>query len=1375
MATLTTFPQTSIDHFIARQLPAWLVGASAERRASLQAALLAQQQAQAELGQVLEAVTPLDAFAAPLLAEALHKATGRQLDVRRSRLRKVAVLPHPPAYPGGPITRVERLVADQHLLAGALHNFMPGEAFSAQSALYDEQGARIALSPAGFVELCRTLDLGGQYQGYLQSLLRPGGGFEQQLAKAYRANLEAAAHLEHLRGSLRDTAFQRVGLLFESGAKSDKRITLLPHDIRLLGKPVIGVITLEVLVDGTPDGVLTWIPDDPLSPFNWHPSWPALYTAFAGRLADKGYQAFFQRFVHERDRVDLRRRLQRLLAEAPVATPVELDGRHVAVEGELFAHLAKAHADKLLDDARVLAVPTDDEDRAARDARLRGYYEAGQTLLGLASLLVPALGLVLLGVTAAQVVGDIYEGYADWQLGDREAALGHAFDVAGVVASGVVMAGVAGVAGKWLPRRAFVDGLTPCVGEAGALRLAQRPTPAEWQGAGQLLRGLGGAWSEVDDVQATRVLQSTGYSQDQVRRLLQEQAPAPALLEDALAHLELRQAQPMLGPEALLALLREQGPEPDASVQVMLRDFPGLTRRGAQEVVAQATDVQRSTLLEQQRVPLALAERARWLLRDGRLNRACTGLYDSGPLGEDSERLALAMLEGLAPWPEGASLELREGSAQGRVLARAGDEQAAQAQWVVRTGQGYACVDGQGQRLPGSNTTDSLGQALVHGLSTEHQALLGQPTADTLVEALAGRAGEQREQAARAIGLAPVGAGIRPPVRLGDGRLGYPLSGRGQGSQQALLRGLRQVYPTLAEAQLEAYLNGLREQGVGLWEHVRGLQAQLTALDAALSQWGGEPVGFSRLLGRQRARKIIRRCWRRKPGHLGDFEHRLSLDGTRVGSLPSLPAGLQFNHITELTLRDMALEAINPEFFRHFPNLRVLNLRHNRLSRFPEGLEHLTQLQDLRLGDNRIVLDGAGQGRLDRLSALQRLDLGFNPLGQRPDFSRLRRLRQFNLRVCGLTEVPADVLHPPLLESADLRGNRIQHLTPPLLAEPQQRLQRLALHDNPLEQDSAERLAAALPDGQGAASREHVEDDSTTLEHLLGAVLDRRRGARMASWQSLRQAPGGEDFFRFLGDLGQSAEFRQAPGAWRDRVWQVIECCEQNEQIRDAVFQQAAGPGSCADRLLLVFSALESRTRVIRRTAGLSGLALERELLLEARAEFRLDQVQRLASEHYRQAEQAWRAAQAGAPGQFSQPDDVEVFLAYRVNLATRLGLPDQPASMRYAHASGVTQAHVDAARRAVLAAETPQALVASLQGRDYWQAYLRERYAERFERLDLPYHVQLDALYDSAANLQDQAYLQAGEAIAQARTAAQAVLLRTLSEEAFARHASHM
>lgn len=1427
------FPDDSIDSLIASQLPQWLVDGTAQHRTALRSALIAQEQAQAQLLQVLQAVTPLDAFAAPLLAARLQAATGHALDVRRCQLQKVLLLPEPPALPGRPPKRSQRFESRQNLLTCALHNYLPGEAFSRQSAILDEHGRRLGLTPAQFAELCRNLDLGGLYQAHLETCLRPAS-VQLALQAGYKANLEAAAHLAHLRGALGKTAYQRLQRVFAPATEALDDSVLQARTLCLLGKPIVGVVAIEVTTAGVADGVLTWIADDPVSPFNWHPSWPALYTAFAGRLADPGYRAFFQRFLSERDRHDFNRRLAGLLAAAGPVTPVELDGRHGAVTGDVFSHLARGQIERMFDDARVLAVPTDDEDRAARDKRLRGYAEAGLTLLGLASLFVPALGVVMLGVTALQVAADVYEGYEDWQLGDREQALDHLFDVAGVVASSVAL-GVAGhLAGKLLPRRAFVDGLTPVPGAAGRLRLAdgrlpgyavqtqatrqaqpalveghpllrtatgtyrvrkqggswciEHPRrsqayapvleengsggwrhgleePIVWQTPCQLLQRLGGELAEVTDDEAASLLQSTGLSADRLRRLHLENAGAPALLEDALARIRLRRDFPGLRSESFEARLAAQQAKPDPAEVVLLRDFPGLSQRAAREVVGQASEAQLDSLIEQQRVPLALAERARWLLHDGRLNRACAGLREPGLMAADSEKLALALLAELAPWPDSVRIELRETGPSGRLLAHTGKDGAVETRQILRDSEGYRCIDGSGKPLPDSNPTDSLGQALLLRLDPAQRVRLGSVRLKSvdLMDALARQAQDHRPQVAAALGMASPGAGIRPPVRLGDGRLGYPLSGRAESSRQALLRGLRQVYPTLTDNELDDYLNGVRARGMDLWGHLRQLQGQLGALRAELDAWSQQSNGIVRLLRRRRVADHIRRCWRRKGVNRQGDEQRLSLDGERIGSLPSLPEDLIFEHITELTLRNMALGTANADFLRRFPNLRILNLRHNLLTRFPEGLEQLTQLQDLRLGDNHIVLDAAGNQRLGALGSLRRLDLGNNPLGREPALGELRQLREYSLRGCQLGEVPGTAAHPPLLESADLRDNRISQLSAELLALPPHRLQRLALHDNPLQADSLRRLAGALPvASEGVVS--HAEGGDVSLEHW---QVEQGDALRAASWERLRQAPGSEDFFRFIADLGHSVEFRRAAAAMRTRVWAIIEACEHNEEIRHAVFQEAAGPRSCTDRLLLILSNLEVRTRLTRRLDGLSGLAAERELLLEGQALFRLEQVQRIASQHYQEALQAWRDSQAGGP----VPDDVEVFLAYRVNLAERLGLPGQPQSMRYGASSGVSIEQIDAARQAVLAAQSPAALSRSLLERDFWRQYLRQQHGERLEQLDGPYHVQLEALAEQAGNGPEQTYLQAIEPLLRRREAAHAAALQALTEAAIERH----
>ncbi|MDU9402005.1 NEL-type E3 ubiquitin ligase domain-containing protein [Pseudomonas sp. zfem004] len=63
---------------------------------------------------------------------------------------------------------------------------------------------------------------------------------------------------------------------------------------------------------------------------------------------------------------------------------------------------------------------------------------------------------------------------------------------------------------------------------------------------------------------------------------------------------------------------------------------------------------------------------------------------------------------------------------------------------------------------------------------------------------------------------------------------------------------------------------------------------------------------------------------------------------------------------------------------------------------------------------------------------------------------------------------------------------------------------------------------------------------------------------------------------------------------------------------------------------------------------------------------------------------------------------------------------------MRCEHSSRVSTAQLDQALDAVLAAQTPQALSESLQGRDFCTEHLRARYAVRFDEASAPRQQQL-------------------------------------------------
>lgn len=82
------FTDGSTDALIASRLPSWLTGASLNTLYSLHASQQWQQHVQHQLHEWLASILPLDAFAAPLLQQALYTRHGLTLDVRKAMLRR---------------------------------------------------------------------------------------------------------------------------------------------------------------------------------------------------------------------------------------------------------------------------------------------------------------------------------------------------------------------------------------------------------------------------------------------------------------------------------------------------------------------------------------------------------------------------------------------------------------------------------------------------------------------------------------------------------------------------------------------------------------------------------------------------------------------------------------------------------------------------------------------------------------------------------------------------------------------------------------------------------------------------------------------------------------------------------------------------------------------------------------------------------------------------------------------------------------------------------------------------------------------------------------------------------------------------------------
>lgn len=458
-------------------------------------------------------------FAEPLLVNALKEHLNLTLDVREAELR----LYIPDTLIFG-IDRDASRFRQLSLLDAALHNFEASEAepkaWREGSGIFtrDADGApvRHALTVAQFVALCRRLDLGAQYQAYIQAILQPVATtarmtLQQQSVDSDKAAFKYAAFRALLKGEI--TAHGYACLLAVHDGTPGQQLNgapMLNHRLSLMGFRMSGITLfsavaepgwakqavdamagplLSVVLDVSqqlpilpgqeyerikllraffangPRGLsealarnqdtyrqsrlvgslLVYIPDDPDHPLKQYDSFTDFMKTLVSQLNRPDYQAFFSRFVAQNDKGVFFSRVKERLRTFTWQQREPLDmgpwWRETAVEnpdpepitniitGNLWSHRYVERRDKLISDARLIAVPTGDEDAQSRWKRLTSYLDIAWNVFNFAAMLVPGVGEAVLVVMAAQLLEELAEGLEDWSKGDRDEAAGHIISV----------------------------------------------------------------------------------------------------------------------------------------------------------------------------------------------------------------------------------------------------------------------------------------------------------------------------------------------------------------------------------------------------------------------------------------------------------------------------------------------------------------------------------------------------------------------------------------------------------------------------------------------------------------------------------------------------------------------------------------------------------------------------------------------------------------------------------------------------------------------------------------------------------------------------------------------------------------------------------
>ncbi len=242
---------------------------------------------------------------------------------------------------------------------------------------------------------------------------------------------------------------------------------LRPWRLRMLGIDLSEIVFLRPESGPTPWRCLVYIPGDDAQPMRHYASSAAFMIELRTRLHNARFSALKKR-LDPADRHDLWDDYS-LDPDLRVGLDlVELAPR-VGARPTLETFLkdqCELNIGRMLGDARVVAVPTDDEDRAARTARLLAVADAALDLLNLL-VFIPGLGQVMLLAMGTRMLHEVYSGIEAWEAGETRQAWAHLLGVA----MNAAFVGSVGAALSALDTSAFIDALIPVSVRQGITRL----------------------------------------------------------------------------------------------------------------------------------------------------------------------------------------------------------------------------------------------------------------------------------------------------------------------------------------------------------------------------------------------------------------------------------------------------------------------------------------------------------------------------------------------------------------------------------------------------------------------------------------------------------------------------------------------------------------------------------------------------------------------------------------------------------------------------------------------------------------------------------------------------------------------------------------
>lgn len=510
---------------VSTTLPPWYQEATPAQRSALTDSFTASVTAQNALDKSLATLQQVEDFARLLLVKALKDQYQVQVDVDQTLL----CLKRPVEMGILHIELASYEFLKLSMLDAALHNFEAHECD--EGAWHETSGFLVAtqtpdtfesLSPgitvSQFLGLCRSLDIGKQYQTYLKAFLQPADPLAEAALRdpfiaSQKATMRAAAEQALLQKDIEPADYTMILSVIAGEMHpwmGNRQVWF--EDLGVMKKRLTGCVAFVICEKYRyNDELILYVPHDPHHPLKRY-TYEQMRSEFKRLLtardaadtngaAPTRYQQFLSQFLPYDQRPYYFSQFTQVAADSPkdawqiVRSPwavviqaispgsafttlsevppqrkvklqpvpepyiapstVGRKGRGLwAPNDDLWEYLFTQSRDKTIADARSHAVPTADVDAKARDAKLAHLMQIGMLGLNMVSMFVPVLGEVMMVVMAGQLLYETLEGAIEWSEGDRRAAKDHLIDVAENLALIGAMAGVGAGVQKFAAARA---------------------------------------------------------------------------------------------------------------------------------------------------------------------------------------------------------------------------------------------------------------------------------------------------------------------------------------------------------------------------------------------------------------------------------------------------------------------------------------------------------------------------------------------------------------------------------------------------------------------------------------------------------------------------------------------------------------------------------------------------------------------------------------------------------------------------------------------------------------------------------------------------------------------------------------------------------